>query len=226
MDSTLADMDKQKSYCWCDAIRKFFWQASKRTRDVEDAQVSASNTPLNMASLSPYEPADICCILELPKIPEMLQLSAHQLDQIRSAFELFDTDGNGSMDEEELDAAMLGLGFEPAARQRASKRRSMGNMGACCLDLEKFTALMQRELSQQRISQEITDAFKNLVLLGESTTCKGNGASEVLSCNDQKFITLEILQIACRRIRLHLDQDELQQMISVRCFSRISSSCC
>ena len=41
-----------------------------------------------------------------------IQLSNAQMSQIREIFNLFDTDGGGSIDRKELDFAMMALGFK------------------------------------------------------------------------------------------------------------------
>jgi len=40
-------------------------------------------------------------------------LTAEQKQEIREAFDLFDTDGSGNIDSKELKVAMRALGFEP-----------------------------------------------------------------------------------------------------------------
>ena len=42
-----------------------------------------------------------------------LELSEDQKNDIREAFNLFDTEGNGSIDTKDLKVAMRALGFEP-----------------------------------------------------------------------------------------------------------------
>ena len=42
-----------------------------------------------------------------------LELSDEQKSDIREAFNLFDTEGNGSIDTKDLKVAMRALGFEP-----------------------------------------------------------------------------------------------------------------
>ena len=46
------------------------------------------------------------------KIIERPGLSEEEISEIREAFDLFDTDGSGTIDPKELKAAMQSLGFE------------------------------------------------------------------------------------------------------------------
>ena len=41
------------------------------------------------------------------------EISEEQKQEIKEAFDLFDTDGSGSIDAKELKVAMRALGFEP-----------------------------------------------------------------------------------------------------------------
>ena len=41
------------------------------------------------------------------------ELSEEQKNEIKEAFDLFDTDGSGSIDDKEMKVAMRALGFEP-----------------------------------------------------------------------------------------------------------------
>jgi Ca2+-binding EF-hand superfamily protein len=50
-------------------------------------------------------------------------LSDQQLAQIREIFDLFDTDGGGSIDATEMDAAMFALGLQPSERSSTARRK-------------------------------------------------------------------------------------------------------
>ena len=43
----------------------------------------------------------------------MVALTADELEEIREAFKLFDTDDSGTIDSDELKVAMRAMGFEP-----------------------------------------------------------------------------------------------------------------
>ena len=55
-----------------------------------------------------------------------LELSEEQKSDIREAFNLFDTEGNGSIDTKDLKVAMRALGFEP--RKEDIKKMVMVNL--------------------------------------------------------------------------------------------------
>ena len=60
-----------------------------------------------------------------------LELSEEQKSDIREAFNLFDTEGNGSIDTKDLKVAMRALGFEP--RKEDIKKM----VQVCTLSLKK-----------------------------------------------------------------------------------------
>ena len=63
----------------------------------------APKPPLNeLKSSETWEPCDI-------------SISTQQQMQIKDIFDPFDTDGSGSIDANEMDAAMFALGFQPAS---------------------------------------------------------------------------------------------------------------
>jgi Ca2+-binding EF-hand superfamily protein len=160
-----------------------------------------------------------------PEAP--VELSVRQREQIQSAFNLFDTDGNGSMDEEELDAAMLALGFDAVARQRATSRHSRGDevsldisSAGNCINLANFTTLMQGELTRRSIREEMATSFARLVKLSNSSPADNVCKSTTDGVEQSLCVTAETLRRACAALRVQLDDDELQRMISVR------ATCC
>ena len=80
-----------------------------------------------------------------------LVLSQAQEAQIREIFDLFDTDGGGTIDRGELDFAMVALGFHSKNRQREKLDTAEAAMEAIAADgtvtPEEFSALMMGELS-------------------------------------------------------------------------------
>ncbi len=73
-----------------------------------------------------------------------LLLSSAQKDQIREIFELFDTDGEGSIDKTELEFAMAALGFKSDNSHSANLVNSITGDGR--VDLTKFSSLVTGEV--------------------------------------------------------------------------------
>ena len=77
-----------------------------------------------------------------------LDLSAKQEQQLTEIFDLFDTDGGGTMDRDEFRVAMFALGFQGRA-SLGDAGRSVGLNQVGALTLEEFMALMKGELTCQ-----------------------------------------------------------------------------
>ena len=130
--------------------------------------------------------------------PRQIELSKAQETQIREIFELFDTDGGGTMDRRELDMAMVALGFkaQPARLVRGRKRGSAGSaeveeamMQDGSVDLEEFTALMKGELGGRDPMEAVRAVFAYL------SRHDGDRQSDGL-------ITLGKLQAACKELEV------------------------
>jgi Ca2+-binding EF-hand superfamily protein len=148
-----------------------------------------------------------------------VELSEQQLAQIKEIFELFDTDGGGSIDCREKDAALYALGFKPSfgSKHHAPKRNSSESVQASndscsafgednisqTISLHEFTQLMKGEQMVRNPLDAIWGAFAELSGDPESRLANGPG-----------LVTLEGLQKACSKYDVKLTHDELIQMIA------------
>lgn len=74
-----------------------------------------------------------------PKQPE---LTNSQKQEIREAFDLFDTDGSGTIEVKELKVAMRALGFEPTKDQIKKMIQDLDRSGSGKIDFSEFLGLM------------------------------------------------------------------------------------
>ena len=73
-------------------------------------------------------------------------LSEEEIEEIREAFNLFDTDGSGTIDPKELKAAMQSLGFEA---KNATIYQMIGDIdkdGSGSIDFEEFLDMMTAKM--------------------------------------------------------------------------------
>ena len=129
-----------------------------------------------------------------------MALSKAQESQIREIFELFDTDGDGSIDQNEMDFALVALGFQSARKKsRQGQQRSaavtvgstVNLLDAITADghvtLEEFVKLMTgHDANGSDLWRSVAAVFA--VLSGSSF---GGGARDNL-------ITFDKLQTVCR----------------------------
>uniref|UniRef100_A0A452HWA2 EF-hand domain-containing protein n=1 Tax=Gopherus agassizii TaxID=38772 RepID=A0A452HWA2_9SAUR len=89
--------------------------------------------------------------------PELTEL---QKQEIREAFDLFDTDGSGSIDVKELKVAMRALGFEPKKEEVKKMIADIDKEGSGTIDFEDFLAMMTQKMNEKDSKEEILKAFR------------------------------------------------------------------
>ena len=77
------------------------------------------------------------------------ELTEEQKQEIKEAFDLFDTDGSGNIDQKELKVAMRALGFEPK-REEIKKLILVliNSQKACTICFLKVTVLLQQPIKE------------------------------------------------------------------------------
>ena len=126
------------------------------------------------------------------------ELSEEQRQEIREAFELFDSDKNGLLDAHEVKVAMRALGFELKKEEvlrlmEECPTRDRQNM--LYLDLPSFTEIMSEKFAQRDPRQEMKKAFQ---LFDEENRGK---------------ISLKTLRRVAKELGETMSDDELQAMI-------------
>merc|ERR1712110_441072 len=70
------------------------------------------------------------------------ELSEEQKQEIKEAFDLFDTDGSGEIDSKELKVAMRALGFEPKKEEIQKMISDVDDDGSGTIGYEEFLKMM------------------------------------------------------------------------------------
>merc|ERR1712216_1010666 len=83
-----------------------------------------------------------------------------QKNDLREAFELFDTDGSGAIDVAELNTAMSALGFEPKRGEIQKMVNDMDKDGDATVDLEEFFIMMAEQMNKKEGKTELLKGFK------------------------------------------------------------------
>merc|ERR1711998_347522 len=91
---------------------------------------------------------------------ELKSLSDEQKQELREAFDLFDTDGSGAVDATELHTAMKALGFEPKEEEIAKMVKEMDKDGDATVDFEEFCVMMAEKMNQKDGKEEMLKGFK------------------------------------------------------------------
>merc|ERR1712227_819886 len=77
------------------------------------------------------------------------QLSEEQLDEIREAFSLFDSDASGAIDVRELKAAMRALGFEVKNEELKKMVTDIDNDGNGTIEFAEFLQMMTGKMGEK-----------------------------------------------------------------------------
>mmetsp|Transcript_21379 Transcript_21379/g.19450 ORF Transcript_21379/g.19450 Transcript_21379/m.19450 type:complete len:171 (-) Transcript_21379:22-534(-) len=86
-------------------------------------------------------------------------LSDEEIEEIREAFNLFDTDGSGTIDPKELKAAMQSLGFEAKNQTIYQMIADIDKDGDGSIDFDEFLDMMTAKMSDKDSKEGIQKVF-------------------------------------------------------------------
>ncbi|KAK1301760.1 putative calcium-binding protein CML13 [Acorus calamus] len=86
-------------------------------------------------------------------------LSQQKKQEIKEAFELFDTDGSGTIDAKELNVAMRALGFEMTDEQINQMIADVDKDGSGAIEFDEFVHMMTSKIGERDTKEELTKAF-------------------------------------------------------------------
>ncbi|KAL4372764.1 hypothetical protein AHAS_Ahas05G0014400 [Arachis hypogaea] len=87
-------------------------------------------------------------------------LTQQKKQEIKEAFELFDTDGSGTIDAKELNVAMRALGFEMTEEQINQMIADVDKDGSGAIDYEEFEYMMTAKIGERDTKEELMKAFQ------------------------------------------------------------------
>merc|ERR1712100_865017 len=88
------------------------------------------------------------------------QLTEEQLDEIREAFSLFDSDASGMIDIREIEAAMRALGFEVKNEELKKMVTDVDNDGNGTIEFAEFLQMMTAKMGEKDTREDIEKVFK------------------------------------------------------------------
>merc|ERR1712098_194872 len=77
------------------------------------------------------------------------------MGEIKEAFDLFDTDGSGSIDAKELKVAMRALGFEPKKEEIQKMISDVDDDGSGTIEYDEFLKMMTHKILNRDPKDEI-----------------------------------------------------------------------
>ena len=88
------------------------------------------------------------------------ELTEEQKQEIKEAFDLFDTDGSGNIDSKELKVAMRALGFEPKREEIKKLISEVDKDGSGVIDFPEFLDMMTAKMAERDPREEMLKAFR------------------------------------------------------------------
>ncbi len=82
-------------------------------------------------------------------------LTEDEIEEIKEAFDLFDTDGSGTIDPKELKAAMQSLGFESKNQTIFQMISDLDKNSSGSIDFEEFLNMMTARMSDKDTREDI-----------------------------------------------------------------------
>merc|ERR1711988_715202 len=123
------------------------------------------------------------------------ELTDEQRQEIREAFELFDTDGSGSIDAKELKVAMRALGFEPKKDEIHKMIADVDDSGDGEIDFDEFLKMMTTKMGEKDSRDDLIKAFR------------------VFDSDETGGITLKNLSRVAKELGENMTDEELEEMI-------------
>jgi len=122
-------------------------------------------------------------------------LTEDEIEEIKEAFDLFDTDGSGAIDPKELKAAMQSLGFEAKNQTIFQMISDLDKNKSGTIDFEEFLDMMTARMSDKDTREDIAKVFR---LFDDDNT---------------GTITLRNLRRVARELGETMTDEELQEMV-------------
>ncbi|NXE81031.1 CETN2 protein, partial [Cochlearius cochlearius] len=144
---------------------------------------------------SGFKKASLGAVSQRKKASAKLELTEEQKQEIREAFDLFDTDGTGNIDVKELKVAMRALGFEPKKEEIKKMISDIDKEGTGKIGFNDFLVVMTQKMAEKDSKEEILKAFK---LFDDDETGK---------------ISFKNLKRVAKELGENLTDEELQEMI-------------
>ena len=96
----------------------------------------------------------------ISKQKKRTELTEEQKQEIKEAFDLFDTDGSGTIDAKELKVAMRALGFEPKKEEIRKLIADVDTNGSGVIDFPEFLDMMTTKMAERDPREEMSKAFR------------------------------------------------------------------
>ena len=131
----------------------------------------------------------------MSKANQKFGLDSEQLEEVREAFNLFDTDGSGSIEVKELKAAMRALGFQVKKAEIRKMVADVDKNENGSVEFDEFVDMMTCRMANRDSREEVMKVFRLFVDEGSD------------------YITFRNLKRVVTELNEGLSDDEMMEMI-------------
>ncbi|KAG8339911.1 EF hand domain [Trypanosoma vivax] len=129
------------------------------------------------------------------KTPLSLPISERYKAQLRQAFDLFDTDGTGRINPQDVKVALSALGYDVNKEELNQLLRHVGASSSGVMDFNDFYSVLVAKMMQRESRSEAIRAFK------------------LMDVGDKGFIGVDDLRPIAASLEMNLTDDELAEMV-------------
>eukprot|EP00246_Nothoceros_aenigmaticus_P005557 TRINITY_DN17718_c0_g1_i1.p1 TRINITY_DN17718_c0_g1~~TRINITY_DN17718_c0_g1_i1.p1 ORF type:complete len:169 (+),score=36.99 TRINITY_DN17718_c0_g1_i1:177-683(+) len=143
-------------------------------------------------------------------------LTEEQKQEIREAFELFDTDSSGSIDAKELKVAMRALGFVIKNDEVKNMIAAIDKDGSGTIEFDEFLVMMTQKMGERDSKEEILRAFRlfDTDSSGKITFAKLRSIASQLGENLTEDEISDMMELADRDGDRCVNEDEFFKVMS------------
>lgn len=124
-----------------------------------------------------------------------IELTTKQRDELREAFDLFDSEGTGRIHAQEVKVALRALGFEVKKDELKSLLTEVGTSPNGTMDFNEFLRVIMYKVGEKETKDDVLRAFKQF------------------DEHDRGFISFDDLKQISAALGQNLSDDELKEMI-------------
>ena len=140
------------------------------------------------------------------KNPYKQELSEEQKQEIKDAFDLFDTSGSGTIEQKELKVALRALGFDPTRQDLQNMIAANDKDKSQRIDFSEFLDIMITKIGEKDTTSGMEDAFNEFAQEFVSYDPDGKELHE-------HYITFQSLKNVAKDLNENLTDEELLEMI-------------